>query len=301
MIQLVRNKIKKAFCQSDSVNPSLLLQKGLLEIEEKKSKDSDNKLDNKKTDHLKKMVNLPASPEYENAFNRWFGLTDDPSRFQRSAMALENRLLIGLTGNAALETGCNLSHNYGMPYISGSSVKGIVRAWAIQHLTEHSNELEELFGTDDSEQPHRVSGLVTFHDAWWIPKQESTKPFVLDVVTTHHQKYYNGTQDTPLDTDSPIPNHLLAVQGSFLFVLEGDPEATKLCQTMMERALAKNGIGAKTAAGYGYMKIDLDWAKQYLMTMDEKLESEVRELTEKQLSEMFSKELNKTKERIDFN
>ncbi len=278
MTALVRNQIKSAYGQTDSVNPSLLLQKGLLEANQEKKHDdkSDNK---KKTTHLEKIVKLPASPEYNNTFNRWFELTSDANRFKQSAMTLENRLLIGLTGQGALETGCSLSRNYGMPYIPGSSVKGVLRAWANQHLAGHSDELEQLFGTDDSEQPYRVSGLVTFHDAWWIPDpaKKEHKPFVLDVVTTHHQAYYNGTQAEPSDKDSPIPNHLLAVQGSFLFVLEGEPAAIDLCQTLLEKALANNGIGAKTAAGYGYMKVDPALMQRLLDEYEKRLSPEERE------------------------
>lgn len=277
MTALVRNKIQSAFCQTDSVNPSLLLQKGMLDAN--KEKNSDGKLDNKKTGHLEKIVKLPASQEYKNAFNRWFDLTSDASRFKQSAMMLENRLLIGLTGQGALETGCSLNRNYGMPYIPGSSVKGIARAWANQHLAGHSDELEQLFGTADNEQLHRVSGLVTFHDAWWVPEPEKKehKPFVLDVVTTHHQDYYNGKQDKPSDKDSPIPNHLLAVQGSFLFVLEGEPTAIELCQTILGKALADHGIGAKTAAGYGYMKVDQELMQRLLDEYEKRLSPEVRE------------------------
>lgn len=277
MTALVRNQIKSAYGQTDSVNPSLLLQKGLLEANQEKK--HDDKSDNKKTTHLEKIVKLPASPEYNNTFNRWFELTSDANRFKQSAMTLENRLLIGLTGQGALETGCSLSRNYGMPYIPGSSVKGVLRAWANKHLAGHSDELEQLFGTDDSEQPYRVSGLVTFHDAWWIPDpaKKEHKPFVLDVVTTHHQAYYNGTQAEPSDKDSPIPNHLLAVQGSFLFVLEGEPAAIDLCQTLLEKALANNGIGAKTAAGYGYMKVDPALMQRLLDEYEKRLSPEERE------------------------
>jgi CRISPR-associated protein Cmr6 len=276
MTLLVRDEIKDHFSQSDSVNPSLLLQKGMLQCENSGAKKEEGKPSNKKTDHLKNIIKLPASEEYKNAFNRWLDLTCDANRFQQSAMALENRLLIGLTGNGMLETGCSLSRNYGMPYIPGSSVKGVVRAWATKTLSNSSAVLEALFGTYDSEQTNPVAASVIFHDAWWIP-QGDKKPFVLDVVTTHHQAYYNGSQDLPKDIDSPIPKHMLAVQGSFLFVLEGDPNAIKLCQTILEKALAQSGIGAKTAADYGYMKINDDLLskllKQNLEVIKQKEES----------------------------
>ncbi|PXA74241.1 type III-B CRISPR module RAMP protein Cmr6 [Vibrio sp. 11986-1-5] len=307
MTCLVRNDIKVAFSQRENVNPSLLLQKGQLDA-------------NQKTAHLEEIVKLPASSEYKSAFNRWFDLIQDENRFSQTAMTLENRLLIGLTGNATLETGCSLSRNYGMPYIPGSSVKGVVRAWANQHLAGHSDEFEQLFGTADSEQLYRVSGLVTFHDAWWIPA-EGAKPFVLDVVTTHHQAYYNGNQAEPSDKDSPIPNHLLAVKGSFLFVLEGEPEHIKLCQSMLIKALESNGIGAKTAAGYGYCKDNTELLERLIddslkrpnlsskiraqreaqkqKAVEEEWSKGISQLTENQLIQMFSKDLKKTQERDD--
>ncbi|BCK26445.1 TPA: type III-B CRISPR module RAMP protein Cmr6 [Vibrio cholerae] len=309
MTALVRNKIQSAFCQRDSANPSLLLQKGLLEA-------------NQKTGHLEEIVKLPASSEYKNAFNRWFDLTSDVNGFQQSVMMLENRLLIGLTGNGALETGCSLSRNYGMPYIPGSSVKGVVRAWASGKTLSNVAKatLDDLLGTYDSEQPNRVAGTVTFHDAWWIPA-EGAKPFVLDVVTTHHQEYYNGKKAEPSDKDGPIPNHLLAVQGSFLFVIEGDPEHIKLCQSMLNKALESNGIGAKTAAGYGYCKDNTELLERLIddslkrpnltskiraqreaqkqKAVEEEWSKGISQLTENKLIQMFSKDLKKTQERDD--
>lgn len=334
MTCLVRENIRVAFSQSKSVNPSLLLQKGMLEVEENGVKNSDSKSDNKKTAHLEKIVELSAPDEYKNAFNRWSDLTSDVNGFQQSVMMLENRLLIGLTGNAALETGCSLSRNYGMPYIPGSSIKGVVRAWAKQYLPDSAAAIEQLFGTYDSDQPNRVAGTVTFHDAWWIP-EDGVKPFVLDVVTTHHQEYYNGKKAEPSDKDSPIPNHQLAVQGSFLFVIEGHPESVKLCQQMLTKALQDNGIGAKTAAGYGYCKDDTELLERLIddslqqpnlspkirtqreaqkqIISDVRAQTEVQkqkaveeewskgisQLTENQLIQMFSKDLKKTQERDD--
>jgi CRISPR-associated protein Cmr6 len=237
---------------SETINPSLWLQKGLPEPS------TDNST--AKTEYLTAISQYTAPPFYLSAFNRWFDLTVDAARFCQCVMTLDQRLLIGLTGNGALETGCSLSRNYGMPYIPGSSIKGVVRAWSEQNLkVDYLHDISELFGTRDSDDFNRVSGLVTFHDAWWIPDSENTehKPFVLDVVTPHHQEYYNGGKAEPSDKDSPIPNHLLSVQGSFLFVIEGKPEHVALCQTMLMHVLTDRGIGAKTSAGYGYMKTNL--------------------------------------------
>lgn len=277
MINLRRNAIDELLTaqKSQSINPSLWLQKGLKEKEEDKDKLPKDE-EKPKTKHLKELVDFKCEL-YPKAFNRWFDLTAaDTHRFSQTVMTLDNRLLIGLTGNAALETGCSLSRNYGMPYIPASSVKGVVRAWAKQYLPESAETIEQLFGTYDSDQPNRVSGTVTFHDAWWIP-QGGSKPFVLDVVTTHHQAYYNGGQDEPTDKDSPIPNHQLAVHGSFLFVIEGAPEHVELCQKMLAQALQNNGIGAKTAAGYGYMGFNHKLYHELQQEAKKRLPPEVRE------------------------
>lgn len=302
MIELRRDNINELLNKNKSrtINPSLWLQKGLKELQE----DEDtlaNGEETPKTKHLKGIADFKAPDLYSKAFNRWFDLTSDENRFSQTVMTLENRLLIGLTGNAALETGCSLSRNYGMPYIPGSSVKGVVRAWAEKHLNDYADELTELFGTRDSDDVNRISGLVTFHDAWWIP-HGSDKPFVLDVVTTHHQAYYNGQQDKPSDKDNPFPHHQLAVQGSFLFVLEGDPKPVELCQTMLSHVLQSQGIGAKTAAGYGYFKENVDLSsklkklsRERRMTVEEKRDYEISQLTASQLAIMFGRDLNKTK------
>ncbi|SJL83229.1 type III-B CRISPR module RAMP protein Cmr6 [Vibrio palustris] len=284
MTKLRREAINDLFndYNSTTINPGLWLQKGLKETTGENG-------DNAKTNHLKELVDFTCEL-YPKAFNRWFDLTSDEHRFSQTVMTLENRLLIGLTGNGALETGCSLSHNYGMPYIPGSSIKGVVRAWAEQHLDgeELKQEIAKFFGTRNSDDVKRGSGFVTFHDAWWIPfdkdkAKPEPKPFVLDVVTTHHQDYYNGKKDKdnnylpPSDKDSPIPNHLLAVQGSFLFVLEGAPEHVELCQKMLVQALQDNGIGAKTAAGYGYMRVNDKLYHELQQEAEKRLPPEVRE------------------------
>ena len=281
MTELRRDAINDLLndCKSKTINPSLWLQKGLKETTGENG-------DNAKTNHLKELVDF-KSDLYPQAFNRWFDLTSDGDRFSQNVMTLENRLLIGLTGNGALETGCSLSHNYGMPYIPGSSIKGVVRAWAERNLKDdYPDEIVDLFGTRDSDDMNHVSGLVTFHDAWWVPFSKGTpelKPFVLDVVTTHHQDYYNGKKDkdgkhlSASDKDSPIPNHQLAVHGSFLFVIEGVSEHVELCQKMLAQALQDNGIGAKTASGYGHMGFNHKLYHELQQEAEKRLPPEVRE------------------------
>jgi CRISPR-associated protein Cmr6 len=72
------------------------------------------------------------------------------------------------------------------------------------------------------------------------------------IVTTHHLDYYGSEGATPAtDFDSPIPNAQIAVQGAFLFVLEGPLAWLELAEKMLIAALDQGGIGAKTRTGYG--------------------------------------------------
>ena len=53
------------------------------------------------------------------------------------------------------------------------------------------------------------------------------------------------------DFDSPVPNAQVAVQGAFLFVIEGPREWLDFAEQMLVSALVTRGAGAKTRAGYG--------------------------------------------------
>ena len=136
--------------------------------------------------------------------------------------------------------------------------------------------LNYIFGADsDTDHPSGLSGEIAFHDAWWIPDSgggsHKNKPFAEDVLTPHHSEYYGSEGKTPAtDLDSPVPNALIGVRGSFLFTLEGEPLWIKLAIFMLQQALSENGIGAKTAAGYGYLKDDASTLKGWTDKLSKK-------------------------------
>ena len=246
--QLIREATRHHYRDANDAHPGLLIQRGL---EEHNDEDKEAK-----TKHIRDICAIPAGTFYQNAYQRWREATGNELRFKQLELALEQRLFIGLTGGGMLETGCAISHSYGMPYIPGSSLKGVVRAHvrASPFGETHPQMLAELFGTDaDPRGPHTegLSGLVVFHDAWWVPGS-ADKPFVEEIVTCHHTGYYSSDGGTEAsDFDSPIPNAQIAVQGGFLFVLEGEPAWRELAAEMLRSALSQRGIGAKTRTGYG--------------------------------------------------
>lgn len=258
-IPLIRDAIVNHL-EKSSINPGLKLQKCFPSTH------------TTKLNFLNNITKMEPCEGYLLAFNRWLTLSQETAQFNGVAYTLNNRLLLALNGNGVLETGCSLTHNYGMPYIPGSTIKGTVRAFARSMLSkEEQEEVDQLLGQDDA----KTSSLVTFYDAWWIPEQTSpqhySKPFVLDIVNSHHQDYYNGKVDRPSDFDSPIPNHLLAVQGSFLFVISGPPDLTQLCHDLLALALANRGIGAKKSSGYGFMEINRSLTDELQRTPSKKM------------------------------
>jgi len=259
-----------------------------------------------KSAHIGQLCRQKASDLYRHAYERWKEATADPARFQHCRARLLQRMFIGMSGESALETGVCTSHTYGMPLIPGSSVKGAVRAHAVA-MGVTSAYLAALFGEAeaDGKDTQRMpgAGSVIWHDAWWMPDAD-VPPFVAEIVTVHHMDYYAG-QGEATDFDSPVPNVQVAVQGSFHFVMEGDPAWARLAGDLLRSTLADAGLGAKRAAGYGVMEVDLGAerraeearrkaAAQRLSPVD-RLRIELELLNENQLARKFGTELNATR------
>ncbi len=251
-ISLMRESLKKLISGNlKDAHAGLLMQRGLPEW------DKDDK--QAKAGLIQKIAKIPApaleeSSLYALAFKRWVQATSDTSRFAALTAGISGRLYTGLNSAGALETGISTSHTYGMPLIAGSSVKGIARSHA-ESLGLDKAYLTVLFG-DDSDSGSLKSGALVWHDAWFVPA--NTLPFAAEIITTHHQDYYNGKQPEADEMESPIPNQQIATQGSFYFVIESAPGAqlwAKYAKDLLFQALQTQGAGSKTASGYGYFTV----------------------------------------------
>lgn len=248
MTQLCREKIKPVLANFSNLklgdaHPGLLLTKGMVDFPE------GSKVGEIKAERIREICEIKPSEIYQAAFTRWQSATQN---FARTEAALVGRLYIGVTRDNALETGVTVSHTYGMPMIPGSAVKGLCRSCAGEWLN-NDEAVRYLFGNkwgESAEEKIEIGGLI-FHDAWWIP-ESGKKPFVPEVVTVHHPEYYKEGKQAATDFDSPIPAPQIAVQGSFYFVIEGEPAWAKLALRLLQQGLANRGIGAKTSSGYGY-------------------------------------------------
>ncbi len=283
--KLMRDSLRPLYRVKQDAHLGLLLQRGLTEHDEGNQ--------TAKTKHIERVCQSTAGEFYKRTYNRWKQATADINRFRRVFLKLETRLFIGLTGGGMLETGCAISHSHGMPYIPGSSVKGVVNAFVRERLGTGGDDIrEELFGAPATkDQPAGLSGLITFHDAWWIPGSAHC-PLVQEVVTSHHLEYY-GTEGATLatDFDSPVPNAQVAVQGDFLFVLEGPLAWLELAEEMLTDALSTHGVGAKTRAGYGLFREDAERREQ------EEKERREQEKAEKEAQKEAEERRRKEEER----
>ncbi|GAB4362703.1 MAG: hypothetical protein Kow0060_19110 [Methylohalobius crimeensis] len=188
---------------------------------------------------------------YGLAYQRWLAAVSEEDRFARWFGQTDGRLFLGLGLPHVLEAQVTRNRTYGIPVIPGSALKGLARGWAGKYGGLDKDAIEVLFGAAGDEPETAESGYLIFHDAWWVPGSKQF-PYVREIVTVHHQAYYQGGEEEATDFDSPNPNHQIAVHGTFLFVIEGAKAWADLGLDILKRGLQERGIGAKGAAGYGY-------------------------------------------------
>ena len=280
--------------KEQDTHAGLLLQRGLSEWKDDKKdqagaseKEKNNNKKNAKQELLQKVADVSFSKLYEMAFKRWARVTADKERFAHVCATIDSRLYIGLNSAGALETGISTQHSYGMPMLPGSSIKGAVRHYAEQ-IGLPDNIRHVLFGEEGKAGEDGKAGALVWHDGWFIP--DNTKPFVLEVVTVHHQQYYSGSQSEADEMESPIPNQQIAAQGSFYFVVEapqGAKDWAKFAVNLLSDMLQQQGMGAKTASGYGYL-VPNSSLEKHLVAEDD-LEGKIRTMLPVNLVENLSR------------
>lgn len=186
---------------------------------------------------------------------------------------LDWRLAIGLGQASVYETSINLHHIYGIPFIPGSAIKGVVRNWVLSsYFAKEEGDAKtgayadegfcRIFGSPENSKLQNMQGAVRFFDAF-----PSVRPTIKpDIMNSHYGKYYTEGLP-PGDYYNPNPIYFLTIQQSpFTFsvgtmpseeltinsgVFEGK-DIMEVVNAMLNEALTMYGIGAKTAIGYGY-------------------------------------------------
>jgi len=204
------------------------------------------------------------------------------------------RLLVNLAGGVIENAGIALDRCFGLPFIPGSAVKGIARAQALWEIHDAQGEDKArllrlamlLFGYGANDikpkgdfgwaggpaAASRIADEIGSQDykgcACFLPAYPTTPPeLVVDMVNPHYPEYYRGRRAKAEDNESPIPNYFPAVEAGssfgFAVLLNRIPKCDGVsaddllnqARQWLERAVTRKGVGAKTAAGYGWFEL----------------------------------------------
>ncbi len=193
------------------------------------------------------------------------------------------------------ETGLVLDHTTGLPYIPAASQKGVVRlAHIINSLLDSDEEWQKLdtlfekgvvkkeknrdtgkteicwqednasktlFGF--SEKKDALAGQLVVLDAYPLTAPSLGE----EILNPHFMKYYGGDRG-PTEDQSPIPVKFLVVKPGARFVFRlllrrqlasaletNHGNLALLVEKNLVRAITEEGMGAKTAIGFGRFKI----------------------------------------------
>lgn len=168
-----------------------------------------------------------------------------------------------------VENGLNWHSTLGVPYLPGSGVKGLVRAWVecwdeslgAPDSRERANRISDWFGTINDRDGSGTAGRFVFFDALPVAPVQ----LAADVMTPHLGKWYeqggelgslNEAERIPADWHDPVPVPFLVVKSACMqFGIAPRPgqsgEGLDEVMQALEQALAWLGAGAKTAVGYG--------------------------------------------------
>lgn len=205
---------------------------------------------------------------------------------------LTERFITGIGIDHPVEVGFLRNHTLGVPYIAGSSIKGIVKDWATNWCQEKKEDIIRIFGSDDDKEKQTVSslsgalssntdandnknkvGTVVFFDA--LPYGMIN--IATDIITPHYSSYYSKGE-CPGDWSIPTPLPFLTIDEKQKFIFFIAPRKAKYvgdclkATEWLEAALTTLGAGAKTATGYGRFVPSREAEKVYHKEINMKIE-----------------------------
>ena len=223
---------------------------------------------------------------------------------------LEGNLIINQSGGILENAGLCLDRLRGYPYIPGSAIKGVAHHAAWQEWSENPSpelalRIAKVFGyptqqldLDNTlkkilpEKMDPLAGAVSFLAAVPCGLDGEKVKLGKDICTSHHPNYYQGKQAHAYDNENPIPLLFPVVQSGAQFLFQIVPLSRadeKICEDARRwliKAICENGLGAKTAAGYGWFSFDAKVSEQELQKIsdhNEKRKTERDKIREEQI------------------
>jgi len=227
-------------------------------------------------------INFKYLDQYKIKFESNLKQKDKNYEFKGFKGKTASRLLIGFGSPSVIETSLKLDHIYGFPFIPGSALKGILRNYLInEHFRNSNNEADEelalkdkgfcdIFGCPkESVYEEERQGKVFFLDS--IPNE--APKIEKDVMTPHYGDYYKSKgEKPPADYYSPDIIDFLGVSKNIEFnfylgikkkdlklkitknsnLVDDDTPILDFIKNKLREALEFQGVGGKTAVGYGY-------------------------------------------------
>ncbi|MBP2310736.1 type III-B CRISPR module RAMP protein Cmr6 [Azospirillum soli] len=168
-------------------------------------------------------------------------------------MRLTARFASGLGRRHPVENGFAFHHSLGVPFLAGSGVKGLTRAWAEIAAPE---SVKTIFGPRPGDGALEVGDIILL-DA--LPVEPVS--LVADVVTPHTGRWnladpaVPSSLEPPADWHSPKPIPFLALEAGAVFQFAVLPRRLLAplddAARWVSEALEWLGAGAKTATGFG--------------------------------------------------
>jgi len=239
-----------------------------IRTQERESKES-------RHDFVNEVAGIHESPLYPSFYQRWCAALTQADPVPRVAEArVDGRMIVGLGTESVLETAISLHRTYGVPYIPGSALKGLAASYVRHYHYAHDEQwgtweqkthdkgepvwywkpdhyYNVLFGNTES------AGYITFFDAVYEPGSGHNGAALWpDVITVHHEGYYQDGTEPPADWDSPTPVPFLSATGSYLVAVSGPSGWDDAAMKLLRLALKEMGIGAKTSSGYGRLTLE---------------------------------------------
>ncbi len=165
-----------------------------------------------------------------------------------------------------VENGFLWHHTLGVPYLPGSSVKGLVRTWMEHWLEADRETLHCLFGKETQPGQEGCVGNLIFFDAFPVGNVN----LIAEVMTPHDGGWRQKEAPAPSDWHSPVPIPFLAIApgAKFQFCIAPRPggdateEDAETVMNCLEEALQWLGAGAKTAVGFGRFEDEETWKRR---------------------------------------